>query len=537
MLLPLRLLGTLLLVALAMGGADTAALAQVQDDFADGNFTQDPPWTGDADRFTVVPFGADFALRSDGLAEPDTIALATASDVVAGRWTFTFRWEANLTTANGTRFYLIASDPALQGEVEGYYVQLGTNNSDEVRLYRQDGAPDDRTELGASAAPLVAGDAGTVFVEVLRTAAGEWAVRVDGTPVITGVDDATYSTSSALGVWLKHSSATGAAFFWDDVLADPDVDTTPPELVSATAESPTRIEITFDEPVLGCDASLYTVTPGIGTPAGVDCSEPGGAVYDLLLDEPLTGPESYTVTASGVADLAGNVQPETSASFVFGDFETPAPGDIVINEVMYDPPDDAANEYVELYNRTADLTFDLSALRLQDSGTNPVPITSEPAALEPGGYAVLVRDPALFEARFPGVDYVAVDGFPALNNSGDTPAILSGSTVVDAVPYEPGWGGTDASLERRDPDGPSTSATNWATSTDPLGGTPGAVNSVFEPDTTPPNPIDADVGPEGQTITVLFDEPLDPATVEPGAFSLSGGAPAVVEAAYSGEPD
>ena len=58
-----------------------AALAQVQDDFADGDFTADPAWTGDTDRFTVVPFGADFALRSDGLAASDTIALATASSV------------------------------------------------------------------------------------------------------------------------------------------------------------------------------------------------------------------------------------------------------------------------------------------------------------------------------------------------------------------------------------------------------------------------------------------------------------------------
>src|SRR5690606_8543378 len=104
--------------------------------------------------------------------------------------------------------------------------------------------------------------------------------------------------------------------------------------------------------------------------------------------------------------------------------------------------------------------------------------------------------------------------------------------VIDAVPFAPSWGGTDAALERRDPGGPSTSASNFATSIDPRGGTPGEQNSVFEVDTTPPVPVNADVSGDGQTITVSFDEPLAPATVVPGNFALDGGAPAVVAAAY-----
>ena len=610
-----------------------AAFAQVQDDFADGDFTTDPPWTGDTDRFTVVPFGADFALRSDGLAEPDTIALATASDVTAGRWTFTFRYEANLTNANGTRVYLVADTPELKGDVQGYYVQIGTNNSDEIRLYRQDGPADDRTEIGASDGPVVEGEEGTVFVEVLRDEAGGWRVNVDGTPVIDGVQDDTYTASTALGVWLKHSSANGAAFFWDDFLADPDfevdftppvpldvtvtdnggtllvqfdeeldpatvapgafsvdgdvgspsaaevvadgtvaqltfapaiptgdytltitgvadlsgnvldeatldfsfeADTTPPDLVSATATSATRVDVVFSEPVVGCDVALYDLTPGIGQPQSIAC--PGdGSEYQLVLGAPLTGPETYTVTATEVADLNGNVQPETSASFFFGTFDTPDVREIVINEIMYDPPDDANDEYVELFNRTEAQTFDLSALTLSDDSGTPVAITDQPTALGPGEYAVLVRDPELFQQQFPDVPFIAVAGFPTLNNGGDTPTIRLSDTVIDAVPYEPSWGGTDASLERRDPAGPSTSASNFATSTDPQGGTPGAQNSVFEVDTTPPAPIDVTITDNGQTLTVFFDEPLNPATVVPGNFALDGGAPAVQNAGYDAE--
>ncbi len=607
-----------------------AALAQVQDDFADGDFTANPAWQGDTDRFIVVPFGADFGLRSDGLAENDTIALATISDVASGRWAFTFRHEANLTNANGTRVYLIADTPNLKGEVQGYYIQIGTNNSDEIRLYRQDGLPTDRTELGASDGAVVPGDEGTISVEVLRDDAGGWRVSVDGTPIIEDVTDGTYTASAALGVWLKHSTANGAAFFWDDFVADPDfeadlsppvpldvtvtdnggtllvqfdeeldpisvtpngflldggigqpdaasvvgdgtvaqltfapsiptddytltisgiadlsgntldeatldfsfeADETPPGLISAAALSATEVEVVFTEPVLGCDGTLYEIAPTIGQPGDIQC--PGdGTRYVLELGAPLSGPQTYTVTATDIEDLNGNVTLETSAGFFFGDFDTPEPREIVINEVMFDPPDIANDEYVELFNRTADRTFDLSALTLSDNASTPVPITDQSTALGPGDYAVLVRDPDAFQLQFPGVPFIEVTGFPALNNSGDTPTIWFGDTVIDSVAYLPSWGGTDASLERKDPTGPSNSASNFATSTDPRGGTPGAENSVFEVDTTPPVPLDAEVSGDGQTVTVFFDEPLKPATVVPGSFSIDGGAPVVADAAY-----
>ncbi|MEM8560255.1 MAG: hypothetical protein AAGG50_20740, partial [Bacteroidota bacterium] len=131
----IRLAFALLACLIPLGAA-----AQLTDDFADGDFTSNPAWTGDTERFAVVPFEADFALRSDGLAESDTIALATPSTTAFGTWRFRFRFEDNLTTGKGTRVYLVANTDDLKGEVQGYYVQIGTNNGDEIRLYRQDGA-------------------------------------------------------------------------------------------------------------------------------------------------------------------------------------------------------------------------------------------------------------------------------------------------------------------------------------------------------------------------------------------------------------
>ncbi len=202
--------------------------------------------------------------------------------------------------------------------------------------------------------------------------------------------------------------------------------------------------------------------------------------------------------------------------------QAPAPGDLVLNEVMYDPPapQPSGNEWVEILNVTGG-PLDLGGLVLTDGGATSAPVGGG-TTLAAGGYAVLARDPAAFAAAYPGVPVIGLSGFPSLNNTGDRPALVLGATEIDAVPYLPSWGGTDASLERRDPLGPSTSAGNFGTSTAPAGGTPGAQNSIFQPDVTGPVLTGATATPDGRAVIVTLDEPADPASVTAAAFSVSG---------------
>lgn len=613
-----------LLLALILGLVPTLSAQVVRDDFADGDFTSNPVWFGDADHFVVVPFEEGMALRSDGRALSDTLHLVTASTVAAGYWRFRFRHEVNLSTFNGTRVYLVASSPDLKGPLQGYYVQLGTNNLDRIELWRQDGSAAQRVRLGASAT-LVAGDANALTIEVTRDARSRWTVFADGVPVIRATD-ATYATSAALGVWVRHSAAGRDRFFWTDFLADALRDVTPPYPVaaivadegralvvefdrevdpstlrpeafrvepgigmpvaaqaadsalarllfaaplpegsyrlmvegvadlkgnvqggawldfvvdrdphppvihSASARDAWTVEVVFNKPVEGCDAALYDVSAGIGRPDRIVCRRLD--TYDLVLGEPLIAPRVYTVHARNVPDLLGNVQPQTSASFLFGEFDLPAEREVVINEIMYAPADLPSNEYVELLNRTSDRTIDLSRLRLANASSPLRVITGQPQAIAPGEYVVLVRNPEAFQARYPGVAFVHVVGFPALLNSGDVPRVVrEDGLVIDAVPYRPAWGGQGPSLERRDPDGPSHSPTNWGSSTHAAGGTPGAQNAIHEPDTHPPRPHEVVAANDGASLSVAFEEPLDAASVTTDAFSIPSG-PRIAGAHY-----
>jgi len=206
-------------------------------------------------------------------------------------------------------------------------------------------------------------------------------------------------------------------------------------------------------------------------------------------------------------------------------------GPVVINEVQY-APEVASNEFIELYNRSEE-PVDLSSLAYADEDRDFAPVATQRSLLEPGAYAVLVRDTVAFANAFPSVDARAPGGWDALNNGGDTVILRwrNTGTVVDSVPYAPSWGGRDGrSLERVDPDGPSTRSFNFASSSAPDGATPGRRNSQFAPDETPPVPVFAEMTDE-QRAVITVSEPVRPSSVRPSTFEV--GSTAVTGAVLS----
>lgn len=302
-------------------------------------------------------------------------------------------------------------------------------------------------------------------------------------------------------------------------------DTTPPDLVRALAsDDGLAVTASFSEALdpASIAAAAFALDPASApsiAAATVDAADP--SVVRLALGAPLAS-GSYTLTAQGVRDLRGNVQPETAAAFAFFQADAPRPGDVVVNELMADPA--GSGEYVELFNRS-DRTFDLQAFTLSDDRNDPVPLADAPTPVPPGAFVVLVADAGAFGTVFPDVDPVAVAPWPALNNGGDTPTLRAGPDVIDAVPYTDAWGGGNGvSLERVDPAGPSDAAVNFGASQAASGGTPGRQNSLFAPDTEGPTLVFAEQSGASE-VTAFFSEPVAPAGLEPEAFDLDGTAP------------
>ncbi|MDZ4702015.1 MAG: lamin tail domain-containing protein [Rhodothermales bacterium] len=202
------------------------------------------------------------------------------------------------------------------------------------------------------------------------------------------------------------------------------------------------------------------------------------------------------------------------------------PGALVINEIHF-APSPAENEFVEILNRS-DAPVDLRSLSLADNRDEPVPVTTHEIRLAPGAMAVFVRDADVFEAAFPGREPLAVANWPSLNNDADDVRLRSGSALLDAVSYRADWGVAGASLERRDPAGPSDYRGNWGTSVAPARATPGQRNTLFAPDTEPPELLLAEQQSE-TTVVIFWDESLTEQSLSPARFRIDERQPERVE--------
>jgi hypothetical protein len=153
-------------------------------------------------------------------------------------------------------------------------------------------------------------------------------------------------------------------------------------------------------------------------------------------------------------------------------------GDVLINEIMYAPVGDEP-EWVELFNTSSD-TINLKNWRISDSNISTKSImTQSDVFFPPRSYLVIAKD-IDFASYHSGVMAV-IAYFSALNNSAPDAVVIYDTrlNIIDSVMYAPSWGGQNGkSLERIDGEMPGTSMTNWGTSHDSIGSTPGRKNSI-----------------------------------------------------------
>ncbi|ASJ08394.1 hypothetical protein A3L11_03770 [Thermococcus siculi] len=163
---------------------------------------------------------------------------------------------------------------------------------------------------------------------------------------------------------------------------------------------------------------------------------------------------------------------------------------VVINEIMYDPPTSMGSDYdyewIELYNPT-DADVAIGGWVLKDAGGGGYTFPQE-SIIPAGGYVIVARDATAVKGYYVtdgSFDATAVygDATFTLNNNGDTITLLDDQgNIVDEVQYSPSWGanGNGKTLERRDPNGSSSDQSSWAES-EKDGGTPTYANTVHAP--------------------------------------------------------
>ncbi len=180
-------------------------------------------------------------------------------------------------------------------------------------------------------------------------------------------------------------------------------DTDAPRMFSAFPLSTTQIEVAFTE---GLDRlawetiSAWRMQPALSI-SGIQPSTDRSKML-LTLSQPMQLRTRYTLTvAAAVRDCAGNVVPASDTVFV-GLAEKPEKQDIIINELLFNPPSGSAR-YVEFYNRS-NKVFDWSEFILSDPEiSQSIEEITVKRLFFPGEYHVFTTNPIITRERYKNV--------------------------------------------------------------------------------------------------------------------------------------
>jgi hypothetical protein len=495
--------------------------SQLQDDFADGNFSSNPVWSGNASEFLV---DGTFQLQSNGdttsLSNREIYLSTPSTSINNTQWEFLVNPKVSTSSNNRMDVFLTSSDANLLGANTGYFVRIG-GTPDEVALFRKDGAGIESYVITGVAGVINSSSTNPTKVKVTRDAAGNWNLFADynGTGALyeligSGLD-ATYSTSQSFGLVVRYSSSNRQKYFADNFYVGPIiVDNIPPVVQSIKVLSDHALELSFSESVSQTTAeetANYIVNSSIGEPSSAFRSLTSFSKVTLTFIPAFQEGITYQLTVSAIEDLSGNDMNPQQIPFIY---YRPKPYDVVINEIMADPDPSAglpSVEFIEVANRTA-FPINLENWMIE-AGTNRKVIPA--CILQPDSFIVLTGTDGL-EYYSDSIAVVGITSFPALTNTGARLTLYNPDTVViSSVTYADSWyqntvkaeGGY--SLEQISPMQPCAGAENWIASSNNWGGSPGKINSVYSNviDQQAPK-IDRVVVIAVDTIRVFFTESI-----------------------------
>ncbi|PSR56155.1 hypothetical protein AHMF7605_22935 [Adhaeribacter arboris] len=511
------------------------SFAQLQEDFTDGNFSQNPVWQGNVEAFIVNPAQQ---LQSNGPAVTGTqLQLTTASpSAVDVSWEFWAQLNFATSSSNYADVYLLSDSTNLAGKNSGYFVRLG-GTADEVSLFRKDAGKTPVNIINGTDKTLASSTANTVRVKVTRSVAGQWELVADFSGKGTNFEsqgtttDSTYRRAAFFGILVKYSSANSKKFFFDDIRIR---DTKAPSLLAINRTGPQTIDVIFSEAVELASAEAignYILNPTNVHPLTATRDPGNESLVHLTFADEFTN-DTNTLTVNNVRDLYANAQtgPESRA-FTYSRPVIALPGDVRITEILadYSPAVELPeSEFFEMYNTSAK-TFNLAGWKYSDATTSAG--TFPAFSLRPGEYVIVCRTTDTLEFKTFG-KVVGLKTFPALNDGGDAVELFDQTgKLIDKVNFTPAWyreaskaeGGW--SLEMIDLQNPCVSSNNWVASTHPDGGTPGKENAVKanNPDNLPPTLLKAQIK-SARELILTFNEKLDSAlSVQPSYYTSNLG--------------
>lgn len=466
--------------------------AQLNDDFSDGDFLNNPTWQGDTNNF-IINSSNQLQLNAPSVNDTSFLVAETGildfSSVIS--WEFYVKLDLSPSNNNNFRYYLTSNNANLRGNLNGYFIRVGENGStDKIKLYRQDGTSTTLLLTGLNGAYGVNPE---FRVRVNRDINGNWEVLSDslgGTSFTYegGVTDDTHQFSTFSGVWCKRTSLNTDNFYFDDIVINGNIiiDNDPPQVSNAFVKGANLIEIQYNEPVTSSaeQISNYNLNFNNGIPLLVTVVNSG---YELLFNNPFLSNDTLVLDINNVQDLMGNTLNTTIEIMVP---DTASFGDLLFNELLFDPFA-GGSDYVEFYN-TSNSSIDLYHYFIADYDGTDGEIgnykqINKHYIISPSDVVCFTEDTSSTISDFFTHDLskiIQID-LPSFPNDSATIYLLTPDTIVvdkfsyfDDMHYELINDTEGISLEKIISNGSSSDFSNWTSAAETVGwGTPGVVNS------------------------------------------------------------
>lgn len=291
--------------------------------------------------------------------------------------------------------------------------------------------------------------------------------------------------------WQASTSSTGGTPGWPNAVQGTNADAIPPRLKKAYVLASGQVMLHFNEPLDSATASVASnFTVEGATVVGASPVPPLFQQVALQLHATLNPGQVYNVVVSHLTDCKGNAVGAFNQTKV-GVPQPANAGDVVINEVLFNPGPGAA-DYVEVYNRSNKIV-DAAALYLANrnlagAAASLRRLSEDPAYLFPGGFFVVTEDSEGLAKAYHVKNSEAVLQLSSLpsfpDDKGSVVLLSSTGNVLDELAYHKDWHFAlinepeGVSLERLDPAAPTQNRNNWHSAAATAGyGTPGYQNS------------------------------------------------------------
>ncbi|HEV7621461.1 MAG TPA: Ig-like domain-containing protein, partial [Flavisolibacter sp.] len=313
------------------------AFAQVNEKFSDGDFTNNPVWTGNNQDWTVN----NQQLQSNNSIAGSSFYLSTPNNMATNtQWEFYSDLKFNASSFNYVDVFLTSSAiDLLASTTTGYFVRIG-NTQDNVCLYRKD-ADGTITKLITGANGITNKSENILKIKITRSAANLFTLYCDvsgnGNNYATEgtATDNLYTSSAYFGILIHQSTSSFfQKHFFDDILIQPYVaGNTNFSLTNVYAVTASSLDLLFSAPpdiVSFSNNTSYLINNSIGNPVSVVQDATNNLLLHLGFNTSFSDNITYTISINGIKDLNGNSLVNGTANFSFSSL---LQYDVIIDEI------------------------------------------------------------------------------------------------------------------------------------------------------------------------------------------------------------